>query len=186
MAPTMRADAVRNRGLVLDAARAVFAERGFEAGVPEVAERAGVGKATVYRSFPTKEHLIAAVAIAKLEDFRARAVARLEEPDAYAALAALLDESAARQCADRAITATMASVVQLPDLAAARRAVWEPVEALMERAKAQGTLRADARPEDLRVQWVGAARLLAAEGVEDPATWQRHAGLALRALAAER
>lgn len=174
---------MRNRGLVLDAARAVFAERGFEAGVPEVAERAGVGKATVYRSFPTKEHLIAAVAIAKLEDFRARATERLAEPDAHAALAALLHESAALQCADRAITATMASGVQLPALAAARKAVWEPVGALMERAKAQGTMRADARPEDLRVLWVGAARMLAAEGVEEPAIWQRYAGLALRALA---
>ena len=56
-----RADAVRNRERVVAAAAAVFAERGVEAGVPDIAARAGVGKATVYRSFPTKEHLIAAV-----------------------------------------------------------------------------------------------------------------------------
>jgi AcrR family transcriptional regulator len=49
-----RADAVRNRERVVAAAAAVFAERGVEASVPDVAERAGVGKATVYHSFPTK------------------------------------------------------------------------------------------------------------------------------------
>ena len=56
-----RADAVRNRARVIAAAAEVFAERGIEASVPAVAARAGVGKATVYRSFPPKEHLVAAV-----------------------------------------------------------------------------------------------------------------------------
>ena len=81
-----RSDAVRNRLRVLAAAEAVFAERGIEAGVPEIAERAGVGKATVYRSFPTKEHLIAAVSLARLEDFEQRVRARLDAPDAWQAL----------------------------------------------------------------------------------------------------
>src|SRR5919107_1582877 len=65
-----RADAIRNRERVVAAAAAVFAERGIEAGVPEIAARAGVGKATVYRSFPTKEHLIAAVVEEKAADLR--------------------------------------------------------------------------------------------------------------------
>ena len=60
-APRTRADAVRNFERVLAAATEVLAEKGAEAGVPEIAARAGVGKGTVYRCFPTKEHLIAAV-----------------------------------------------------------------------------------------------------------------------------
>src|SRR5690348_17101316 len=57
-----RADARRNHERVIAAAIEVFAERGLEATVPEVAARAGVGKATVYRSYPTKADLVAAVA----------------------------------------------------------------------------------------------------------------------------
>ena len=66
-----RADALRNRERVVAAAAEVFAERGIEASVPEVAVRAGVGKATVYRSFPTKEHLVAAVVTGRLAEFEA-------------------------------------------------------------------------------------------------------------------
>jgi AcrR family transcriptional regulator len=58
-----RVDAVRNRALVIAAAAEVFAEKGEAALVPEIAARAGVGKGTVYRCFPTKDHLVAAVAI---------------------------------------------------------------------------------------------------------------------------
>ena len=50
----------------------MFAERGLDAGIPDIAERAGVGKGTVYRSFPTKDHLIAAVVVDRLQVFRCR------------------------------------------------------------------------------------------------------------------
>ena len=65
---TLRADAERNRGLVLEAARAVFAEHGLEAGVAEVAERAGVGVATIFRRFPTKDDLLAALLEARVRE----------------------------------------------------------------------------------------------------------------------
>ena len=53
-------------------------------GVPDIAARAGVGKATVYRSFPTKEHLIAAVVVERLTDFEQRVRAQFDAPDAVA------------------------------------------------------------------------------------------------------
>ena len=62
--------------------------------------------------------------------------------------------------------------------------MWEAVEALMDRAKAEGRMRADATPADLRVLWVGVARVLAADGIDDPAVWRRYAALALRRAAA--
>jgi AcrR family transcriptional regulator len=179
-----RADAVRNRERVVAAAAAVFGERGIEASVPEVAARAGVGKATVYRSFPTKEHLIAAVVLDRMDDFERRARELLEEPDAWAALNELMSEKAAEHCADR----TLASAIQAgaaPDLLAeARRRMWGAVEDLMERAKAQGRMRANATSSDLRVLWGGAARMLAADDVDDPAEWRRYAALVLDALRA--
>jgi AcrR family transcriptional regulator len=179
-----RADAVRNRERVVAAAAAVFAERGVEAGVPDVAARAGVGKATVYRSFPTKEHLIAAVVIERIEDFERRARARLDAHDPWAALVALLVEGAERHCADRAITAGIGTGIHLPELEAARASLWRTVGLLMDRAKEQGAMRLDARPADLRVLWAGAARVLAADGVDDPAEWRRYAALVVDALRA--
>ena len=183
MVPT-RADAIRNRERVVAAATAVFAERGVEASVPEVAARAGVGKATVYRSFPTKEHLIAAVAIERLADLERGARARLEAPDAWAAFAELLDEAAEKQCRDRTLLEALAAGVASDLLADARASMWLAVGRLMERAKAQGRMRADVTPAELRVLWAGAARVLAADGVDDPAEWRRYAALVLSALRA--
>lgn len=57
----VRADAVLNRARVLAAARIEFAEHGLDALIPDVAARAGVGKGTVYRHFPTKEALVQAL-----------------------------------------------------------------------------------------------------------------------------
>jgi AcrR family transcriptional regulator len=178
-----RADALRNRERVIAAARAVFAERGLEASVPEVAARAGVGKATVYRSFPSKEHLIAAVVIDRLEDFERRARELLDEPDAWTALNRLLGDKAVEHCADR----TLASAVQAAPsdlLMEARRRMWDAVDALMDRAKAQGSMRLNATTEDLRILWGGAARMLTGDDVDDPDVWRRYARLVLDALRA--
>src|SRR3954447_21654864 len=57
----LRSDAQRNLARILDAARDVFAERGLEASVADVAERAEVGTATIFRRFPTKDDLCAAI-----------------------------------------------------------------------------------------------------------------------------
>ncbi len=59
--PSRRADAAGNRGRIMEAARGILAERGLAAEVMQIAERAGVGAGTLYRNFPTRQHLIAAV-----------------------------------------------------------------------------------------------------------------------------
>ena len=69
-------------------------------------------------------------------------------------------------------------------MAEARVRAWLPVGELMERAKVQGEMRADATVEELRTLWIGTARMLTADGVDDPATWRRYAGLVLDALRA--
>jgi AcrR family transcriptional regulator len=60
-ATPLRADAQRNLELILEAARTAFAEGGLDVGVEEIARRAGVGKATFFRRFPTKDALVVAV-----------------------------------------------------------------------------------------------------------------------------
>ncbi len=76
-----RADAVRNREKVIAAAEQVFAEHGIEAGVPEIAEKAGVGKGTVYRNFETKDDLVAAVLIRRMNRFDEDILDALESDD---------------------------------------------------------------------------------------------------------
>ncbi len=77
--PRTRADAVRNYERVIAAASEVLAEKGAEAGVPEIAARAGVGKGTVYRCFPTKDHLVSA-GVATVAGLVALAIPRVREP----------------------------------------------------------------------------------------------------------
>ena len=64
----LRADAARNRARIVEAARAAFAEAGLDVGVEEIARRAGVGKGTLYRRFPTKEALVRAIFEDLLDD----------------------------------------------------------------------------------------------------------------------
>jgi AcrR family transcriptional regulator len=79
-----RADARRNRALLLDAAEAVFAAKGTGAATEEVARAAGLGIGTLFRHFPTKEELLAAVLAARLHRLadEARALAASEDPGA--------------------------------------------------------------------------------------------------------
>ena len=93
----LRADAARNRARVLDAARTAFAEAGLDVGVEEIARRAGVGKGTLYRRFPTKEALVRAIFEDILRRGRAARPTRLDgEPDAGEAFAQFLQRRAPR------------------------------------------------------------------------------------------
>jgi AcrR family transcriptional regulator len=80
--PAERADARANRIRLIAAAHAVFRERGIDAEMKEIAERAGVGIGTIYRNFPTKDHLIAAIFGEAIEmiDAALTAVMALDDP----------------------------------------------------------------------------------------------------------
>jgi AcrR family transcriptional regulator len=184
--PTLprRADALRNRERVIAAAAEVFAEKGLDAGVPEVAARAGVGRATVYRSFPSKEHLVAAVACDRLEWITELVTRALAGEDAGAAFERVVIAIAEQQATDRAVAGSLAAAIHLPDLDAARATTHAALETLVDRARADGTLRADATAEDLRVLFTGVAQILRASDERDPAVWRRYGQLVADALRA--
>jgi AcrR family transcriptional regulator len=90
----MRADAVKNRQRILDAAEAIFATEGLAVPIDAVAERAGVGVGTLYRHFPTKEALFEAIVIARLESLLEMAKAQAGAEDPSEALFCFLREFA--------------------------------------------------------------------------------------------
>ena len=183
-APRTRADAVRNFERVLAAAAEVLAEKGAEAGVPEIAARAGVGKGTVYRCFPTKEHLVSAVLAERLRWYEEAARAAARQPDAWEAFTGLLQDAAERQAGDCTFSAGLAHESALPEVAQARAAMHDAIDALMARAQAEGRMRPGVTSHDLKVLFAGTAQMLRAQGDRDPASWRRYAELVANALRA--
>jgi AcrR family transcriptional regulator len=182
--PRRRADAVRNYERVVQAATEVLGEHGIDAGVPEIAARAGVGKGTVYRCFPTKEHLVAAVVAERLRWFARLADEAAERPDAWEAFVELLEETAESQAADCTFAQGMGHASDLPEAQAARAEMQAAVDRLIARAQAQGRMRAGVTSADVRVLYAGAAHVLRADGIRDPAAWRRYARLVADALRA--
>src|SRR5580765_2421818 len=82
---SLRVDAEANRQRILEAARVVFAERGIDAPLDEIARRAGVGNATLYRRFPTRESLLDATFDGLADDWADVATSALAEPDPWLA-----------------------------------------------------------------------------------------------------
>src|SRR3954454_15568094 len=179
-----RADARRNRERVIAAAAEVFAQKGLDAGVPEIAARARVGKATVYRSFPSKEHLVAAVACERLAWITELATRALAAEDAGAAFEDVVLAIAEQQAGDSAVAGSRAADIHLPELDSARATVNAAFEALVDRGRAAGALREDATAEELRVLFTGVAQVLRDADERDPAVWRRYGRLIAGALAA--
>jgi AcrR family transcriptional regulator len=144
-----RADARRNREAVIAAAKQLFADQGLDAQVPDVARAAKVGVGTVYRHFPTKDDLIAALVAERFERFADKARESLESPDAWEGIVHFLRFAAQIQADDRALCEVMGSRPQLMDAAARAAGLPELAEKLVSRAQRSGQLRADLDWEDI-------------------------------------
>ncbi|MFE9445654.1 TetR/AcrR family transcriptional regulator [Streptomyces sp. NPDC006602] len=147
-----RADALRNRERIVTAAREMFTEFGPDAPLDEIARRAGVGNATVYRNFPDREALVREV-VCSVMDRTAEAAERAlaETGDAFGAL-----ERFVHVAADERVSALCPMVASTfdryhPDLEAARERLESIIDALMDRAKAAGQLRTDVGVGDVMV-----------------------------------
>src|SRR3712207_1143930 len=108
-APQLRADARRNRERIVAAALDSFAAEGVECQVAEIARRAGVGNATVFRHFPTKRDLLAAVTEARMQSMTAVAEEALAMPDPAIALRHFLDAMCRLHVADHGLKQMAAS-----------------------------------------------------------------------------
>jgi AcrR family transcriptional regulator len=141
----LRADAERNLRRVLDAAAEVFAERGPDASVDEIARRAGVGHATVFRRFPTKDALIAAVAQERMRTLVELAEEALSEPDPGEAFTGFIWRSAELHARDRGLYECVARCRDMAEVEQLHGVASE----LVGRAQAAGALRPDVTAEDV-------------------------------------
>ncbi|WP_324783568.1 helix-turn-helix domain-containing protein [Streptomyces sp. H51] len=147
-----RADALRNRERIVAAAREMFTEYGPDVPLDEIARRAGVGNATVYRNFPDRDALVREVVCSVLDrTSEAGEQALAETGDAFEAL-----ERFVHAAADERISALCPMVAAAfdenhPDLEAARRRCEQIIASVMERARKAGQLRPDVGVGDLMV-----------------------------------
>ncbi|GAB3158157.1 TetR/AcrR family transcriptional regulator [Amycolatopsis sp. NPDC004378] len=164
----VRADARRNREKLVAVARAAFAGAEGPVALEAVAREAGVGIGTLYRHFPTREALVEAVYAAELDDVTASAPALLEELPPEAALRAWMDRYAAFVQTKRGmgdvLRASLASGrITTP---VTRKRISTAIGAILEAGARAGTLRADARPEDVTLMVLGV--FLSTTGDQDP------------------
>src|SRR5580704_17387320 len=132
----LRRDAAANRERILETARRLFADQGLETSMDEIARTAGVGPATLYRRFPTKEALLDAVLGDVLERFHGFAQEALQSADSFARLALLLANATQLQAENRGLLDILVlRLPQEPQLAQARERFWPLVERLVERAQ---------------------------------------------------
>jgi AcrR family transcriptional regulator len=181
-AKLVRNDARRNRRRLLESARELFASGGVEVSVEEITCQAGVGMGTLYRHFATKEELIDAVLEDAFAEFLALAESARAEPDPWAGLCRFLEQALAMHARHRCLKDAVAiSERGRGWVEAMRRQMWPLVE-LVERAKAQRTLRADFTAEDVAlVLWTGDRVIERSVGFA-PELWRRFPGLLLDGL----
>ncbi len=147
-----RADAVRNAELLLAAARELFDERGPDVALDEVARRAGVGNATLYRNFPTRGDLLAAAYADEVAALCQRGAALLAEPVPGDALYAWLDSFIVHVATKRALAlaATAGGEERRRDLFGRwHESMTETAERLVDRARTAGSIRPGLTTADL-------------------------------------
>lgn len=140
----LRSDARDNRGRILDAARALFAERGIDVGMREIARRAEVGPATLYRRFPTKHALVAETFADEMRACRQIVEDGTADPDAWHGFCSIIERISVLNAGNHGfVDAFMASEPGLESIAEHRVSLLRMIGQLAARAKAQGDLRAD-------------------------------------------
>jgi AcrR family transcriptional regulator len=182
----LRSDAQRNRALLIDAARELFAERGVDVALEEVARRAGVSIGTLYNRFPTRAALIEAVFADRLEKIAGYAMAALANPDPWQSFADYLVKVCELQAVDRGFNEVAArGLADSPANRSLRQQVGEAMNQLIERAKQAGVVRADLTIEDLAFVVWGIAQTVERTASVAPRVWRRHLALLLDGFRAE-
>ena len=146
----LRADAARNRELIIAAAASVFAERGLDAATAEIAHRAGVGEATLFRRFPTKDDLIDAIIETRMEEVVGLADAAASDPDPAGALEHFMQDLVKQFSRDKGFfEAAGERCMNDPNFQSLRERAEAAVGRLLKRAQDVGAVRSDLSASDI-------------------------------------
>jgi AcrR family transcriptional regulator len=143
----LRKDAAERREALLAAARLVFAEEGIDAPLDRIAERAGVGRATLYRNFPGRAEIALAVLADEVAALGER-FARPTRPDAFLDFVAALSETLTRNTALGGVVRAAPSPEILTPL---RAALVKAATPALKVSQTAGVVRADLKPADIRI-----------------------------------
>jgi AcrR family transcriptional regulator len=181
----LRADAERNRERVLCAAREAFAAEGLDVSTNEIARRAGVGVATLFRRFPTRDDLVAAAFDGKMAAYTEAIETALAEADPWHGFCTYIERVCQMQADDRAFADVL--TMTFPNARALqndRDRTGEALAELLVRAKATGRLRADFAHQDVPLVLMANAGVINATRDTAPGAWRRMVGYLLQAFAA--
>lgn len=182
----LRSDARRNRERLVAAAREIFASKGIEASVREIAQRAEVGMGTLYRHFPTRDDLVDAVLEDGFEEFVGIAEAALAEPDGWTGFRRFVEEALLLHARNRGLKEVFERRLAGKERAEAmRRRIAPLVAGLVTRAQKEGRLRPDFRPEDVALLFWGGDRVIELSATVSPQLWRRYLGFLLDGLQAD-
>ncbi len=177
---SLRQDAQRNRERILEAARETFREQGLDAPLEEIARRAGVGIATLYRRFPTRDTLIEEVFVESIASFRQTADEAMQIDDAWTAFSTFIEQMCERQAENWGLKDMLCR--RYPEsklMEDARKGGREAVRQLLARAQAEGAVRTDVTPEDIEFVFWSNGRIIEATREVAPNAWRRNVGLML-------
>ena len=149
-APPLRADAERNRQRLMAAAKELFATRGLDVTLDDVARHAGVGTGTAYRRFSNKDALIDALMVDRIGEIAQIARECLEDPDPWLALTSYFERALALQAADRGLKDVLFSSGRGRERSNhARQQIAPVVTKLVRRAQEAGAVRHDIAVSDV-------------------------------------
>jgi AcrR family transcriptional regulator len=181
----LRSDARDNRDRILDAARALFAAEGLNVPMRQIARRAGVGPATLYRRFPTKELLVTEAFADEMRACHTIVDEGLADPDPWHGFCLVIEKICDQHARNHGFTvAFMSAYPHAIDFAADRAYALDTLAELARRAKGTGRLRPDFVLDDLILMLSAHQGIRAASPATQLAASRRFATLAIQAFQA--
>jgi AcrR family transcriptional regulator len=181
----LRKDAERNRRRVLDGARALFAERGLEATLNDVAHHANVGVGTVYRRFANKDELLEAIFEDGIEQIAGIAETASQQENSWDGLVYFVERTCELTATDRGLREMLYSKAYGGYRVERARVRLNPVvSALVERARRDGYLRPEVGPSDMPIVSLLAGAVVEWAGHVEPELWRRYVALLLDGMRA--
>jgi AcrR family transcriptional regulator len=178
----LRKDAARNRALLVQAAREVFAERGLEASMDDVAHRAGLGVGTAYRHFANKYELAQAIMSEAIEQVYDLVDAAVAMDDAWAGLVSFVEGTTELQSSDRGLREVLMGVHDAEQMEQVSERLSGPLRELVERAKDAGAVRPDVESTDIGLVVMMLCMVADVTGDASPELWRRYLPMMLDGL----